>query len=395
MQSELTEILAALDRGRTAIDTLLGQASPSGQRAVRVAELLRSLRPAAPLAACALWEDGHWQAVVLDQAGGPRPDQADALRGELARQRGTGPMSAARLAQALGWPDQRLASAEVAGRAALLGVLALAVPAGAAPEVEAGAQALLASCARHLALRLELEALERERDNLREELAALAGMARVGEVTGPMVHEVNNFLNVCQLHVAVLEAEVPEGLRADLTEIRRQGAALTALIKQLQKYRQRQQAGLQPVDLNAAVRAAVDALRRAPVPGRHGERGAPAVHLQLAPDLPPVPGSFADLKRLADFLLANAAAAGGDRLTVRTEAAAGKVVLRVEDSGPAIAPELLPRLFEPEVVGRPGTEALELAACKGLVRRLQGKILGENRPGGGVAVIVELTAKQT
>jgi signal transduction histidine kinase len=65
----------------------------------------------------------------------------------------------------------------------------------------------------------------------------------------------------------------------------------------------------------------------------------------------------------------------------------------MEDNGPGVAPELLPRLFEPEVVGRPGTQGLELAACKGLVRRLHGKIQADNLPGGGVAIVVELPVK--
>ena len=98
------------------------------------------------------------------------------------------------------------------------------------------------------------------------------------------------------------------------------------------------------------------------------------------------------MKRLCVFLIRNAAAAAatnGGMVIVRTAREAGKVILRVEDAGPAIAPEVLPHLFEPAAAGREGTSALELAACKTLARRLQGVLRAENLDKGGAAFIVE------
>jgi signal transduction histidine kinase len=401
MKPEVNEFLAALHRGRVAIDAMFEQTGRAGQRAEQVAEALHSLWPSAPLAAGAIWEDGQWRVKALDQAGVPLAEWADSVCRELTRHGtgGTGQgVHAVRLTQ--GRERPRLVAEEIALGGSFVGILALALPEAASPDTEAGARALLAELARHMALRLGLEAVERERDALREELASLAGLANVGEVTGPMVHEVNNFLNVCQLHVAVLEAEVPDDLRADLVEIRRQGTALTALLRELQKYRQSQQPGPRPVDLNTAVCAAVESFRQqgalgpeAQVLGRR--KTVPVVHLQLSDGLPPALGSLADMKRLIGFLLASAATAGADTLTVRTEERAGQLVLRLEDDGPGAAPEHLPRLFEPEGVGRPGTLSLELAACKGLVRRLHGTIQAANRHEGGVAVVVELPVKKS
>jgi len=127
------------------------------------------------------------------------------------------------------------------------------------------------------------------------------------------------------------------------------------------------------------------------------QAGTGGVHvlLGLAPNLPPVPGTAPELQRLGMYLLSNAAAAasGHDgRVAVYTELQAGKIVLRVEDSGPSLTPEQLDRLFDPSCSGREGSDRLELAASKSLVRRLGGSIRGENRPGGGVAVVVELPA---
>ncbi len=77
---------------------------------------------------------------------------------------------------------------------------------------------------------------------------------------------------------------------------------------------------------------------------------------------------------------------------VRTAALPGQVVLTVEDGGGDVDPERLNQLFEPCAPGREGTNGLEMAACKTIVRRLQGRIQADPRPGGGVTVTVELPA---
>jgi C4-dicarboxylate-specific signal transduction histidine kinase len=79
---------------------------------------------------------------------------------------------------------------------------------------------------------------------------------------------------------------------------------------------------------------------------------------------------------------------------VRTARSEGKVVLKIEDAGPAVAPEQLVELFTPYPLRRQGTNGLELAACKSLVRRLQGSIAAESNATGGVTIIVELPSQQ-
>jgi signal transduction histidine kinase len=246
-------------------------------------------------------------------------------------------------------------------------------------------------------------------DTERQELEDQAGLANVAELAGPVAHEVNNFLNALLLQLAVLEQLGPENLRSDLVEIRRQGKALATIVQQWQQYRRRQQAALRPTDLNRILAQALavcmsDATPGAPAPWAvpQGDStpassppdGVVPVHLVLAPELPPILAPSGDLKRLCAFLLANAAAAAGSqagRITARTEAVKDLVRLRLEDTGPAVPPEALPHFFEPGPAPRPGTNSLELAACGGIVRRLQGRIRAENQP-VGLAVIVELPA---
>jgi signal transduction histidine kinase len=83
-----------------------------------------------------------------------------------------------------------------------------------------------------------------------------------------------------------------------------------------------------------------------------------------------------------DNLLQNAirwSEAGGD---VRVTVSGG--VVTVEDDGPGIAPELLPRLFTPFVKGAgSGGLGLGLAIVRAVAESHGGSVRAENRPGGG------------
>jgi signal transduction histidine kinase len=175
-----------------------------------------------------------------------------------------------------------------------------------------------------------------------------------------------------------------------LQTIRRQGATITALVKQWQECRRRPPNVEQAVvEVNPVIQEVVKSVCR------QRNVAETTVTLSLPSDLPILLGPAVDFRRLVAFLLSNAlsvSGAGGVRLS--SERAGEAVVLRVEDSGPAIPAASLPRMFEPLGQSRPGTNRLELAACRTLVRRLQGKLRGENRPDGGVAVVVELPFAQ-
>jgi signal transduction histidine kinase len=245
-----------------------------------------------------------------------------------------------------------------------------------------------------------------EQQETDDELTSQTRLADVGELVGPVLHSVNNFLNVVMLHIAVMEQTAQEGQRAELSELRRQGTAVAALVKRFQKCRRQPSPPAQTYDLNVVIQTTLEDLARSPSTGgsphiklnsqttgskTQTEPHHVLVEVRMAPDLPRFAGFISDVKRLLTFLVMNAATSSlGGMVTVRTEAGPDGVRLHVEDTGETVPSEEISQLFEPEIAARAGRNPLELAACKSIVTRLQGRLQALNRPEGGMAFVVEL-----
>lgn len=132
------------------------------------------------------------------------------------------------------------------------------------------------------------------------------------------------------------------------------------------------------------------------------EQAGMTVESDLSPDLPPLRGDAAALRRVLDNLVANAVkfAASGRSLAVRaaTRADGGAIVLRVEDAGPGIPRDERERVFEPFYRGgaaernaAPGS-GLGLSLVRHVVRAHGGRVHVEGREAGGTAVVLELPA---
>lgn len=406
MKSSHIEVFTRLRQAREVIDALLLRAADGGGRAALLAEMAQFLWPGAALAACVLRGEEDAAATALDGAGAPRPEWAALIRDELtwrwAAHRDAAPRTP--LAEALGLSRYRIVLENVHFRERVYGALLLAVPNDDPADGEA-VRAMLAACAQHLALSLAVEALEREREALADEATSNARMAEIAEASIPVAHEFNNFLNALLLHTAVLKYQLPEAMHQGLADLRQQAMSVAGLIQQFQHYRRRQPSAHAAVDLNVAIRAAVEALAaRGEAAPSSGDTSLAAVvapggaagirvpvRLELAAEAV-APGPWVDLKRLCTFLIRNAAgaaAAAGGEITIRTTFEGGRLTLRVEDGGAAAPPERLPHLFEPGAPGREGTNPLELAACKTLARRLQAALRVENGVEGGAAFVAE------
>jgi signal transduction histidine kinase len=375
--------------------------------------MIRSLRPQCPRYACSLRGDDNPVLVVVDNHKRQKPKEAESLLKELSKQI---VMQPNRTGSTEEWPR----SLVLQGRTWALehfcfhgkcqGALGAIVPEGTSDESLNSLRTLLLVCCLRLGHRLEAESYERRRIRVEQEIAELGSLADLGELTGPVTHELRNFLNSVLLHIAVLQQEAPEDSRRELDEIRGQGREISTLLTNLQEHHSTQSPVLDAADLNLVVRKTAEGLqakaagagqlpiqicdsrKQSPGPAPH-EHNSIQLSLDLTSDRLPVPARCTDLKRLCTFMVRNAIAAAnvmGRCVKLRTERAADNALLCVEHNGPLVSPADLAQVFEPHATCRARTSNLELAACRSLVRRLQGTIKAESGSENGLRLTVLL-----
>ena len=219
----------------------------------------------------------------------------------------------------------------------------------------------------------------------------------VGEMLATLAHELREPLATVVFALDLHSGDDDPPPRQTLTMAAHQARRAVRLVDDLFDLcagdRNRLQLHKERVQLAAVVKAATEAAEHRLAARRH----------RLTVSLPDEPVVLvADPVRLEQVLtnlLANAAKftdAGGDvRLTA--EAGAGQVVLRVRDNGRGIAPDVLPRVFEPfwqaAGSGDKGVRGLGLglALVKSLVELHGGSVaVHSDGPGTGAEFIVRL-----
>jgi signal transduction histidine kinase len=239
---------------------------------------------------------------------------------------------------------------------------------------------------RRLNAELEARAEERGRSLVaaQAELVAKERLAAVGRLAAGVAHEVNNPAGVIlgRASLAIDEhPELPGELAEDLRVMQRQAARIKEITQALLRLGRPATGERLPIDLADVARSALALVRRE----------AEAAGVKLDADLEPAParGDAAALEQVAYNLLRNAIqAAPGGRVRLSTE----RTTLAVEDSGPGIPAEVLPRIFEPFFTTKPvgsGT-GLGLAVAHGIVAEHGGALTATNRPDGGARFVMRL-----
>ena len=116
--------------------------------------------------------------------------------------------------------------------------------------------------------------------------------------------------------------------------------------------------------------------------------------LTLAAEPATVPARFDArlLRRAVRNLLENALRASGGRgeVAVRVSREADDAVVSVADRGPGVAPELLPRIFDPYFSTHDTGTGLGLPITRRIVEEHGGSIQATNRAGGGLEVVIRI-----
>lgn len=224
----------------------------------------------------------------------------------------------------------------------------------------------------------------------RRELARSQRLALAGQMAASVAHQIGTPLNVLSGHVQILRAELPPGAPAAerLRTVQEQIGRVTSIVQGLLDSTRRPALDLRPVAPGAFVQQLAELVR----PALAGSR----IELQLdvPAGLPAVPADQAQLEQALLNLVTNAldAMPGGGRLGLGARCDGEWLELTVEDSGAGIAPEDLPRVFEPLFTTKPpgrGT-GLGLPIVHEIAAAHGGSVRLEHRPEGGTTAVVRL-----
>jgi len=219
-------------------------------------------------------------------------------------------------------------------------------------------------------------------------------LRRQREFAADASHELRTPLTVIRVSVDDLERH-PQDPVAEvgtaLTDIREEVDHMTAMVEDLLLLARSDSGAMElervPVDLGDVASSGASALTRVAA-----DRG---VGLVVDPVPAEVVGDPARLRQLVGILVDNALrhAPGGSQVGVRVRAEAGNAILVVEDEGPGIRPEDLPRVFDRfyRAAGAPGGgTGLGLAIAAWIVERHGGRIAAANHEPHGARFTVQL-----
>jgi len=230
-----------------------------------------------------------------------------------------------------------------------------------------------------------------ERERLQQQVSQAARLEAVGRMVSGVAHELNNPLTA----IMAFAQDLLLGARNDADR-----EALTVIVQQAQRCR------VIVGDLLIFARNRRDERRRlAPsdmvgrvlrVFERDSSRNGVILDVDVARDLPPADVDPIGIEQVLTNLLTNAlqATPRGGRVSLRARAKEDHLEFEIEDSGPGIPPDAMPRLFEPffttKELGQ-GT-GLGLSVSHTIVQQHGGEIRVENLPEGrgGARFVVSL-----
>jgi signal transduction histidine kinase len=217
-------------------------------------------------------------------------------------------------------------------------------------------------------------------------LAHAEKLAAIGELAARIAHEIRNPVTAARSLAQQLfrdpAATFTEEHGIILTELERVERQVAALLR----FARREDFAFVSVDLGELVRATVESLRPR----------LQAADVEVATETPDGVVARADPEKVRQVLInlienavdAMADGTGERRLAITVGNGAGRVTLRVHDSGPGVAADALPHLFEPFFSLKPNGTGLGLAIARRTVEAHGGRITAES--GDGTTFVVEL-----
>lgn len=244
-----------------------------------------------------------------------------------------------------------------------------------------------------VAAQLRIKQLVEERARIDEHLMEREKLSALGLLVSGVAHDLKNPLGGISGYAQLLSSEEDDPLKQDsLQRILEEVHRCDRIVSDLLSFARQHPAERRTVDVGEVLRQTVD-LRE-----RQLHTWGLRTRLDVASDLPAISGSAHQLQQVFLNILINAEQAlrhGGETMQI----AAGRAVpsthrpgdsewlaLSFFNDGPAIPPEVLPRIFQPFFTTKDVAEGtgLGLSICERIVREHGGEMDVESGPDGTI-----------
>jgi len=221
--------------------------------------------------------------------------------------------------------------------------------------------------------------LYRNNQAIRRELAAREQLARLGEASRTLTHEIKNPLSAIRIQTALLRKTLPEAHQGELQVIDEEIRRLAVLTDRVGDFLRDPVGQPESIDLDRFIREL--ALRY----DRRVEYAPPADG-QLRAVFDPQ-----RLRSVLENLINNALEAGGpEAVKITAGATRHEAAVRVMDRGPGIPQEIRRKVFDPFFTSKVQGSGVGLAIARRFVEAAGGSLVLEDRDGGGTEARVLL-----
>ena len=222
-----------------------------------------------------------------------------------------------------------------------------------------------------------------------DDLARLSHTLSMAEMAASIAHELNQPLTAVVTHAYAcrewLRSNPANLQRASSTaeKIVQESTRASAVVKRVRALFRKEARVRDPADMNRLIQELARLLRDELI-----RRGV-SIRLLLASDLPQLKMDSVQIQQVLLNLATNGMDAmtqisGPRELTIRSERHNDReIMVAVEDDGPGISPDVVPRIFEPFFSTKPQGTGLGLAISRSIVEAHDGRLWVTNSPQGG------------
>jgi len=215
-------------------------------------------------------------------------------------------------------------------------------------------------------------------------------LAALGRLTSGVAHEVKNPLNAMRIHLELLKARLGgtnQAARENLDVIAHEIQRLDRVVQGFLKFVRPEELSLAPVDVGTMLGEVARLMT--PEAARAGTR----IALDVAPELPAVPGDAGLLQQACTNLVTNAIQAMPDGGAVTLGARRGMdgaIEVRVRDEGVGIPAEDIERIFRLYYTTKPQGSGIGLSMVYRIVQMHDGRIDVDSEVGRGTVMTMTL-----